>query len=260
MTEEFGNIDFDPMDFDLDTPSFDLENDLPDQQVINATTEKEAENNSALKELLAALDEGKLLSPEGEKVDIPKNSVSKDKAATLFYLTHVMKPILTVETGFYSGISAGMFLSAHMMNNINGGHVPIQNQANEINDGIGTYTLKRLGFQNYQLMEHEASLVMPQMLLQNLAEDLYIVFLNGSDRFDEAMLELYYMDLMVQTDGLIIFNTVDSPARQAVLDYTLKNKPYYISKEMDNGLVILQKKEDVLLGQDETYKPFKTDF
>lgn len=253
---------FEPIDFnfDIEQTSFNIETDVPSQQDITAYAEQQRGSSTALNEILISLEEGALLAPNGSKVKVHPDCVNKDIATTLFYLTHKMRPILTLETGFIFGFSATIIMCAHEMNNLNGGHVPIQVDAKEIHDGIGAYTLERFGFTNFQLMEHESSLVMPQMLIQNLAPDLALAFINGTKRFDEIMLEIHYVDLMLQKDGVMVINSLNSPATKAVIDYMKNNKKHYVSKDMDNGLVLFQKTQDIVLGQDEPYAPFNTDF
>lgn len=253
---------FEPIDFnfDLEPSAFNIKTDVPSQSDITAYAEQQRKTSTALDEILTCLEKGELLSPNGQMVKAHPDCVNKDIATTLFYLTHKMRPILTLETGFIYGFSATVIMCAHEMNNLNGGHVPIQVDAHEIHHGIGAYTLERFGFTNFQLMEHESSLVMPQMLIQNLAPDLALAFINGSKRFDEIMLEIHYVDLLLQKDGVIAVNANNAPATKAVVDYMKNNKKHYTFKEMDNGLVLFQKTQDVVLGQDEPYVPFKTDF
>lgn len=253
---------FEPIDFNLDfeKTSINITSDIPSQDEIHNFVEEQRKSSTALDDVLTSMEEGSLLAPSGEKVELHPDCVTKDIAETLFYLTSKIRPILTVETGFIYGLSATAIMCAHEINNLNGGHVPIQVHAKEIHDGIGAYTLERFGFTNFQLMEHESSLVMPQMLIQNLAPDLSLAFINGSKRFDEIMLEVHYIDLLLVNDGVIAINTNHNPAAKAVVDYMKTNKPYYTSKEMDNGLVLFQKTQDVILGQDEPYVPFKTDY
>ncbi len=219
----------------------DVSKDIPSEKKISTYASEQANNSSVLAEVLEIAQSRKLPGPEGEIISLPKNIARLNHLELLFYLTHHMKPILTSETGFNYGMTASAFLCAHALNNLKGGHVPIQNRALDINDGVGAYTLKRLRMENYQIMEHEPCIVLPEMLLQRLAPDLRLAYINGNDAYDEAMLEFYYLDRQTLPTGIIAINTHQSTERKDLLKFIKKFRPEYKIAETDCGIALIQR-------------------
>ncbi len=229
----------DPQD---DQPiTINIAKDIPSSKKIAAYAAEQANNSSVLAEILSIAKDRKIASPDGTMLDLPKNIARQDQLELLFYLTHTTKPILTAETGFNYGMTASAFLCAHALNHLKGGHVPIQNCALDINDGVGAHTLKRLRMENYQIMEHEPSIVLPEMLLQRLAPDLRLSYINGDDIYDEAMLEFYYFDRQTLANGIIAINTYKSKGRKDVLKFIKKYRPSYKIAETDCGITLIQR-------------------
>ncbi len=218
-----------------------LEKDLPSGKAITQYVDQQCQNSSVLSEVMEAVRSRKLPTSDGKFMTLPKDAARQDQLELLFYLTHQLKPILTCETGFNYGMTACSFLCAHALNNLKGGHVPIQNLALNVNSGVGAYTLKRFRMENYQIMEHEPCIVLPEMLLQRLAPDLRLSYINGDDAYDETMLEFYYFDRQTLPSGLIALNFHKSKNRKEVLEFIKKHRPDYKIFETDCGIALIQR-------------------
>ena len=232
---------------DTAAPTINITKDIPSQKKIAAYVAEQTNNSSVLAEIMATADSRKLLAPDGTLIDLPKDVARKNQLELLFYLTHILKPILTAETGFNYGMTASAFLCAHALNHLKGGHVPIQNEALSLHEGIGAHTLHRLRLENYQIMEHEPCIVLPEMLLQRLAPDLRLAYINGADEYDEAMLEFYYLDRQTLSNGIIAVNTHKSKGRKDILKFIKKYRPTYKVAETDCGITLIQR--DVMPAQ-----------
>lgn len=218
-----------------------INKEIPSGKKIASYVAEQANNSSVLAEVLEIAKSRKLETPDGGVLTLPKETARLDQLELLFYLTHKMKPILTSETGFNYGMTASAFLCAHALNHLKGGHVPIQNRALDINKGVGAHTLKRLRMENYQIMEHEPSIVLPEMLLQRLAPDLRLAYINGDDLYDEAMLEFYYYDRQTLPNGIIALNSYKSKERKDVIKFIKKYRPSYSVAETDCGITLIQR-------------------
>src|SRR5690606_3097909 len=111
----------------------------------------------------------------------------------LFYLVTAIRPVISYETGFDQGLAAALMTAAHMVNGEHGGHVPIQDDAKNVEGGIGAKIFSELGLTGYQIMEHEPAHVLPQLFLQRLGQGLRLVYFNSATASDEQMMEYYYI-------------------------------------------------------------------
>lgn len=194
---------------------------------------------SALDKLLTMVDQRWVPSEKGKKFKLEEDEITVSQVELLFYLVTETKPILTVETGFDTGLIAGIITAAHLYNELNGGHVPIQNQPRHVMEGTGFYTLERLKLTGYQIMEHETAAVLPQMYLQKLNDGLSFVYFNSATDFDEQMMEYYFLNRLLNEGGIIAINT-KAPARAELVEYVRKNRFDYAVRDMQNGITLVQ--------------------
>lgn len=224
------------IDLNLDD-DYDIDN-LEDSKAILAFAEDQSNRISSLKECFEFIEKGDV---KGTAID--DKLINKDILSTLFYLTDKIKPTLTLETGFVYGLAATTFLSAHELNNRQGGHVPVADTYFfEEGDKKSADLIKGYGFDSYQVMEHPPIIVLPQLLLQEVAPDLKVVFLNSAEGFEEACVEFFYIDKMLLEHGVLAINTNKSDAYKDLVTHIKDKRFDYKAKELDCGLVLFQKK------------------
>ncbi len=213
------------------------------------TIANEARNRMAsLDELFLMIERRAVLSQNGKHIALADSDVTLAQAELLFYLITEIKPVLSVEIGFSSGLSTGVITSGHMLNGISGGHVPIQDQAKSVDDGIGTHTMERLELSGYQIMEHETALVLPQLYMQQLNQGLKLVYFNGTESFEGQMMEYFYMNRLLNEGGVFAINT-DHAARRELIDFIRRDRDDYAIRALSCGITLVQKPAVSMLAQ-----------
>ncbi len=91
----------------------------------------------ALDDLFTMIETRKIKTQDGKEIPLSPHAVTLQQAELFFYLVTEIKPILSIETGFSIGLTASTIAFAHMVNGLNGGHIPIQEQAKQVEQGIG---------------------------------------------------------------------------------------------------------------------------
>jgi len=209
----------------------------------------EARNDTPqLDEVFSMIERREVIDTNGKNVKLKDGDITLEQAELLFYLIHEIKPILSVEMGFANGLAASVMTTAHMLNGLNGGHVPIEDQAKLVNDGIGHHTMERLELTGYQIMEHEPALVLPQMLLQQLNQGLKLVYFNGARTFEEQMMEYYYMNRLLNEGGVLAINTANA-ARRELVDFIRRDRHDYAIRALSCGITLVQKPAVTALAQ-----------
>jgi hypothetical protein len=227
---------------------FSILTDLPSPEEWHKRTRKACAKLRVLDDILSMIEQRYVPNEHGKKIKLGTHDVTVEQAELLFYLITETKPILTVETGFDHGLVTSMMTAAHMVNELNGGHVPIQSQPRYVHEGVGLFTVEKLNLTGYQIMEHEPAMVLPQMYLQKLTDGLALVYFNSAKEFDEQMMEYFYMNRLLNEGGIMAINT-SHPARQELVDYIRKNRFDYAVRELDCGIALVQLPQPSALAQ-----------
>lgn len=223
----------------LQTP-FNILTDLPaTAEVLNLVKVQRAANPLA-EALFAMIEKGEIALKDGTKAKLKSEAPTLQQASWLYYLITTMKPILTVETGFDQGLTGAIMTAAHMANGLHGGHVPIQDEAKKVENGIGFKLFTEFALSGYQIMEHEPAHVLPQLYLQRLNQGMRLVYFNDAVTSDEQMMEYYYLNLLLNEGGVFVINTAHT-ARRYLVDYLKENRHDYAMRELDCGLTLVQK-------------------
>lgn len=224
---------------------FSILTDLPSQAEWHKRTRQDCAKVKALDELLSMIEQRYVLDRDGKKIALGEEDVTLEQAELLYYLVTQTKPILTVETGFDHGLISGVITAGHMVNNLKGGHVPIQESPKYIMGGVGFYTMERLKLEGYQIMEHESALVLPQMYMQELNDGLAFAYLNCSKEFDEQMMEYFYLNRLLNEGGIIAINT-NATARKNLVEYIRKMRHDYAVREVGSITLVQSPKLSAL--------------
>lgn len=218
---------------------FSILTDLASPAEWHKRTRQACDQLPALEELLTMIEMREMPDEQGTRIKLEGREISLKHAELFFYLVTLTKPILSVETGFGSGLAAGVITAAHLYNELLGGHVPVQSRAREALDGLGLYTLERLKLTGYQVMEHETAMVLPQMYLQKLNQGLSFVYFNSATEFDEQMMEYYYINQLLNEGGIMAVNT-EVAARRELVAYIQKSRHDYAVRRLDDVITLVQ--------------------
>lgn len=194
----------------------------------------------ALDKLLSMIEQREVPTVDGGTIKLSESDLSLAQAELLFYLIHETKTILSVETGFGKGLVTGVVTAAHLVNDLRGGHVPMQARDDRTADDIGEYLLGSLDLAGFQLMDHESATVLPQMYLQQLNDGLSFVYFNSARSFDEQMMEYFYLNRLLNEGGIMAINTQDAVRRELVA-YIRRDRHDYAVREIDEAITLVQK-------------------
>ncbi len=190
-----------------------------------------------------------------KRLIIPKEynrSPIKRKEAEYIYCFLKEKGITkTLETGFAFGCSTAYIIAAakHKHYAID----PFQKAYRK----IGLENIKRLGLLKYLEFKNDFSYnALPQLLKEGVKIDF--AFIDGSHKFDDAFIDFYYIDLLLNEKGYVLFHDNWLGSVHAVISWIKNNKANY--KRIRTpcwNLVMFQK-----IGQDKRkwhrFKPFST--
>jgi hypothetical protein len=223
-----------------DMRHFNITTDLPSAVELRGLMTDARKKNAPLNRLLTMVEAGEIRITDGAIIKINAENHVLDRVMWLYYLTVAAKPILTIETGFHQGLIAAAITLAHMDNALHGGHVPIQDRAKQVENGIGFKLFTDFSLSGFQIMEHEPAMVLPQVYLQNLNAGLRLAYFNFATSSDEQMMEYFYINTLLNEGGIMVINT-DHAARRFLVDYLQKERHDMVLRTLECGLVLAQK-------------------
>lgn len=223
-----------------DIRNFNITTDLPSLHDLRDFITAQRKQNPTLDRLFKMLDAAEIRITDGGITPLKEAAIIAEHAMWLYYLTVTAKPILSLEMGMYQGVTAAAVTIAHMQNGLHGGHVPIQDHAKQVENGIGFKLFTDLGLSGFQIMEHEPAMVLPQVYLQNLNSGLRLVYFNHATASDEQMMEYFYVNALLNDGGIMVINTAHA-ARRFLVDYLRQERHDIVLRTLDCGLVLAQK-------------------
>jgi hypothetical protein len=224
--------------------NFNIATDLP--STADVVKIAKAVDTFAAKTIFTTVESRSIKLKSGMLAKVNGDSPTLEQAAWLWYLATTMKPILTVESGYNQGLAAAIVTAAHMANGLNGGHVPIQDNAKGIENGIGGKIFEELKLVGFQVMEHESAHVLPQLYLQRLGAGMKLVYFDHAIHSDEQIMEFFYLNQLMNDGGVFVVNTGHA-ARRFLVDYIKQSHRNYVVKELDCGLTLVQKPDEAAM-------------
>ncbi len=89
------------------------------------------------------------------------------------------------------------------------------------------WNLRRAGLDHLaRLVEAPSHRALPELLAR--AHRIDAAFIDGSHRFDDTLLEFYFIDRMLAEGGHVTIDDIGLPAVRKVVTYVLRNKRYRI--------------------------------
>jgi predicted O-methyltransferase YrrM len=152
------------------------------------------------------------------------SSVTREAGTLLYDLVRAFRPDRTLETGMAHGISTLCICQAHRENGT-GSHTAIDPFQESIFKSSGLATLERAHLRDllrfYQAASHD---VLPQLCAQG--ERLDFAFIDGDHRFDYALVDLFYIDKLLNVGGHVAVDDLWLPSVRRVVSFAVKNMPY----------------------------------
>jgi predicted O-methyltransferase YrrM len=163
------------------------------------------------------------LGLDGERHAIdPLVKISPAQGLWLYKLCRSLKPKSTIEIGLCYGFSTLFFIAA-LAENRSGCHTAVD--PNERSDwhGIGLAHVKSLGMEAaFCFIEDRSDCAATDLIRTNSAFD--IIFIDGSHRFDDVLVDFYLYAPLCGLGGLIIFDDLWMKSIQSTVAFIRSNR------------------------------------
>jgi predicted O-methyltransferase YrrM len=159
-------------------------------------------------------------------------AIADEEGEFLFRLLRDRQLKRTIEVGFAYGFSAAYIIGA-----TGSAHVAIDPNP-EAYGNLGLRNLEALGLDHLCHLEQDAAhAVLPRMLASRRRFDF--AFVDGDHKFDTTLVEFYYLDLLLDAGGLVLFHDAWMPSIQHVASWIRANKANYHSIDTRQANLIL---------------------
>lgn len=173
-----------------------------------------------------------------DKLIIPQDSsnILKEEGNFIYSFLKDKGIKKTIEIGFGGGYSAANIISATKSK-----HIVIDPYQKKRYNNLGIKNLKILNLKKFLKLKEDFSYnALPKLLKKKGRFDF--AFIDGGHLFDEVMLDFYYIDLLLNQNGYVLFH--DSKWRrsvQMVANFIKKNKDNYKLAKEEGNLILFQK-------------------
>jgi predicted O-methyltransferase YrrM len=155
------------------------------------------------------------------KRDLPLHSaVVPGEGPLLQQIVSELQPKVSVEVGMAYGVSTLYICEALCQLPHKATHIVMDPAQKSHWEGIGLRHVREAGFEDLvRFFEEGSELVLPQLLTEGTIIDM--AFIDGLHTFDQVLLDFYYVNRMLRTGGIIVFDDVDMPSIQKAMRYVL---------------------------------------
>ena len=177
--------------------------------------------NAVIQEIYSS---GLVRDAQGATYPHDSSSVTFQAGALLYAFIREMKPARTIEIGLAYGLSS-LFICQALSDNGRGDHMAIDPFQEKAYKSIGLLNLERAKLKEiFRFYESPSEEVLPQLISQK--ESFDFAFIDGSHLFDNAFVDFFFIDKMIQEGGYIAIDDIWMPAVRKVVSFIIKNKPY----------------------------------
>lgn len=179
--------------------------------------------NPVLSEII---DTGITCLPSGESTEIT-GSIDPTCGKLLQRTIREISPRVCLEVGLAFGVSTLYILEALRES---GGHKLIGMDPAQFDGhwrGGGLYNIQRAGYGDlYEFHENTSQQILPRLAGDGLRIDF--AFIDGWHTFDHTLVDFFYIDQMLNTGGIVVFDDVGYPAIRRLSDFIITNRAYEI--------------------------------
>lgn len=199
---------------------------------MRATTTEERRMHPLIEEIYST---GEVTDAQGERVVPFPISIRYGMGRAFHDLVVEADATRTLEVGFAYGM-AGLFLCQAHFERGHGTHVAIDPNQDTDYRSIGRLNIERAGFsEHFELRQAPSHTALPELVAEGREVDF--AFIDGMHLFDYALVDFYYVDLMLPVGGYIAFDDLWMPAVRKVISFILRNRPYeHVAVDTTRGL------------------------
>lgn len=151
-------------------------------------------------------------------------AVQFESGRLLYELVSTQACRRTLEVGLAYGLSTLFICQAHEDRG-EGHHIAIDPRQEAKFESKGLHHLERAGLrERVQFFEAPSYAVLPELLADRTSLDF--AFIDGRHLFDFALVDFFYIDLMLEVGGHVAFDDLWMPGVRKMVNYVLRNRAY----------------------------------
>ena len=182
---------------------------------------------------------GRVEAEDGSTEAAFPTSVPREHADELIRLVRDMGFTRTIETGMAYGLSTLAIGSVHQERG-EGTHIAIDPIQTRRFGAIGISNVRRAGLADrVQVIEARADVALPKLRDEGVRLDFG--FIDGFHVFDYALVDFFYIDLMLDVGGVVVFHDTWKAGIAEAVSYVSANRAYESLEAPDHGLAVLRK-------------------
>lgn len=181
--------------------------------------------------------------------DRRKTSLTREQAAFLFEFLNGRGITRTLETGFAYGCS-----TVHIMKATGAPHIAID-PYEEGYENLGLANVTRLGLHaNFEHVRLPSHVALPRLLERGIGIDFALI--DGGHKFDEIFVDWYYIGLLLNRGGFVMFDDAWLEATRMVADFLRLNRKDFRPVDGTPANLLLFEKVDRDRSEWTDFQPF----
>jgi predicted O-methyltransferase YrrM len=161
-----------------------------------------------------------------------RTAIGPEQGLWLYSLCREMKPQSTLEIGLAYGFSTLYFLTA-IHENGTGHHIALDPFQNKLWSGVGLSHAQSLGMtDSFGFIEEESASVLVHLAKQGRTFE--IIFIDGSHRFDDVLMDFRLSAPLCSTGGCIVLDDMWMPSIRRAVSFIRSNRKDFV--ELKTGL------------------------
>jgi len=190
--------------------------------------------------LTKLLQSGLVERPDGSSVSLESN-ISIEDGLFIQQILSELQPMVTLEVGMAYGIST-LFICESIAQFRNARHIvidPFQKHVPNPSigiesrpadpgwEGLGLFNVQRAGYLDIVDFREEPSyLALPRLVAEGVKIDF--AFIDGMHTFDYVLLDFFYVDLLLNIGGIVVFDDVNYRSITKLCRFILQNRAYEV--------------------------------
>jgi predicted O-methyltransferase YrrM len=170
-------------------------------------------------------EKGEYVDHKGRTITPFPTSVPIATSENLYRIVSDLGAERTLEVGFAHGVSAMSICQPHLERG-RGSHIAIDPlQDSRRFDYRGLLNIKRAGLGDFvRLIEEPSQTALPALAAENTHLDF--AFIDGMHTFDHSLIDFFYVDQMLRTGGVVVFDDIWMPSIRQVASFIAANRNY----------------------------------
>ena len=170
--------------------------------------------------------------PDGSDVSAD-SFIPRDECVLLYEMIAMCRATRAVEVGMAYGVSTLCIADAIHRNAQGEGTaarlVSIDSHQSISFRGAGAHLIARAGYSSLlALIEETSQAALPRLVAAG--ERFQFGFIDGWHTFDHALVDFFFIDLLLEAGGIVVFDDVGYPAINALVRFVLANRDYELVK------------------------------